>query len=253
MKLGLCQMPVTASKTENDTVMRRYVRDAAAAGCDLVALPEMWCCPYNNAAFVQYAEPQGGETWRLLRDTARACGVWLVAGSVPERDGDAIYNTCYVFDPQGTQQAKHRKVHLFDIDVAGGQRFFESDTLSPGQQYTLVDTPFGKLGVAICFDVRFAELFRILALEGARLIVVPAAFNMPTGPAHWELLFRARALDNLSRVCDPWGRVQAQAEAAPQLLICDIDLTETDAVRAQIPVLRARRTDLYQLIYEKDS
>ena len=119
MKLGLCQMPVTASKTENDTVMRRYVRDAAAAGCDLVALPEMWCCPYNNAAFVQYAEPQGGETWRLLRDTARACGVWLVAGSVPERDGDAIYNTCYVFDPQGTQQAKHRKVHLFDIDVAG--------------------------------------------------------------------------------------------------------------------------------------
>ena len=242
MKLGLCQMPVTASKTENDTVMRRYVRDAAAAGCDLVALPEMWCCPYNNAAFVQYAEPQGGETWRLLRDTARACGVWLVAGSVPERDGDAIYNTCYVFDPQGTQQAKHRKVHLFDIDVAGGQRF--------------------------------AELFRILALEGARLIVVPAAFNMTTGPAHWELLFRARALDNQcfvagcapardetagyvsyahSLVCDPWGRVQAQAEAAPQLLICDIDLTETDAVRAQIPVLRARRTDLYQLKYEKDS
>ena len=290
MKLGLCQMPVTASKTENDTVMRRYVRDAAAAGCDLVALPEMWCCPYNNAAFVQYAEPQGGETWRLLRDTARACGVWLVAGSVPERDGDAIYNTCYVFDPQGTQQAKHRKVHLFDIDVAGGQRFFESDTLSPGQQYTLVDTPFGKLGVAICFDVRFAELFRILALEGARLIVVPAAFNMTTGPAHWELLFRQRAVDNQlftfgtsparneqetyvawghSIVCDPWGTVLHQCgareegavttvdltrvEAAPQLLICDIDLTETDAVRAQIPVLRARRTDLYQLKYEKDS
>lgn len=115
------------------------------------------------------------------------------AGSV---DGDAIYNTCYVFDQQGTQQAKHRKVHLFDIDVAGGQRFFESDTLSPGRQYTLVDTPFGKVGVAICFDVRFAELFRILALEGARLVVVPAAFNMTTGPAHWELLFRARALDN---------------------------------------------------------
>lgn len=88
------------------------------------------------------------------------CDIWLVAGSVPERDGDAIYNTCYVFDPNGTQQAKHRKVHLFDIDVAGGQRFFESDTLSPGQHYTLFDTPFGKVGVAICFDVRFAELFR---------------------------------------------------------------------------------------------
>ena len=107
MKLGLCQMPVTASKTENFATMRRYVRDAAAAGCDLVVLPEMWCCPYSNAAFAQYAEPQGGETWRLLCDTAREYGVWLVAGSVPERDGDAIYNTCYVFDPQGTQQAKH--------------------------------------------------------------------------------------------------------------------------------------------------
>ena len=123
MKLGLCQMPVTASQQENHAAMRRYVRDAAAAGCDLVVLPEMWCCPYDNAAFADYAEPQGGQTWQLLRDTARECCVWLVAGSVPERDGDAIYNTCYVFDPQGTQQAKHRKVHLFDIDVAGGQRF----------------------------------------------------------------------------------------------------------------------------------
>lgn len=274
MKLGLCQMPVTASQQENHAAMRRYVRDAAAVGCNLVVLPEMWCCPYDNAAFTDYAEPQGGQTWRLLRDTARECCVWLVAGSVPERDGDAIYNTCYVFDQNGTQQAKHRKVHLFDIDVAGGQRFFESDTLSPGQHYTLFDTPFGKVGVAICFDVRFAELFRILALEGAQLIVVPAAFNMTTGPAHWELLFRARALDNQcflagcapardetagyvsyahSLVCDPWGRVQAQAGAAPELLICDIDLAQADAVRAQIPVLRARRTDLYQLKYEKDS
>ena len=152
MKLGLCQMPVTASQQENHAAMCRYVRDAAAAGCDLVVLPEMWCCPYDNAAFADYAEPQGGRTWRLLRDTARECCVWLVAGSVPERDGDAIYNTCYVFDPNGTQQAKHRKVHLFDIDVAGGQRFFESDTLSPGQHYTLFDTPFGKVGAAICFD-----------------------------------------------------------------------------------------------------
>ena len=118
MKLGLCQMPVTASQQENHAAMRRYVRDAAAAGCDLVVLPEMWCCPYDNAAFADYADPQGGRTWRLLRDTARESGVWLVAGSVPERDGDAIYNTCYVFDPNGTQRAKHRKVHLFDIDVA---------------------------------------------------------------------------------------------------------------------------------------
>ena len=117
MKLGLCQMPVTASKAENYETMRRYVRDAAAAGCDLIVLPEMWCCPYSNAAFAEYAEPQGGDTWRLLCKTAQECGIWLVAGSVPERDGDAIYNTCYVFDPQGTQQAKHRKVHLSLIHI----------------------------------------------------------------------------------------------------------------------------------------
>ena len=274
MKIGMIQMSVVHDKQQNLDHACRLTEQAAAGGIDMAVLPEMFCCPYDNQYFAQYGEEEGGPAWQTLSALAARLGIYLVGGSIPELEGDKIYNTSYVFDRQGRQIAKHRKTYLFDIDVPGGQRFFESDTLSPGQRYTLVDTPFGKLGVAICFDVRFAELFRILALEGAQLIVVPAAFNMTTGPAHWELLFRARALDNQcfvagcapardetagyvsyahSLVCDPWGRVQAQAEAAPQLLICDIDLTETDAVRAQIPVLRARRTDLYQLKYEKDS
>ena len=274
IQLGLCQMKVTADKAENLRTAEEAIRTAARQGAELVLLPEMFNCPYENACFPVYAEPAGGETWQFLSRIAKELGIYLAGGSVPEREGDAIYNTCYLFSPQGEELARHRKVHLFDIDVPGGQRFMESDTLTAGDQITVVDTPLGKLGIAICFDIRFSELFRVMGDKGAQLILIPAAFNMTTGPVHWSLAFRMRALDNQcfvagcapardetagyvsyahSLVCDPWGRVQAQAEAAPELLICDIDLSETDAVRAQIPVLRARRTDLYQLKYEKDS
>ena len=246
--------------------MRRYVCDAAAAGCDLVVLPEMWCCPYSNAAFAQYAEPQGGETWCLLRGTARECGVWLVAGSVPERYGDAIYNTCYVFDPQGTQRAKHRKVHLFDIDVAGKVRFMESDTLTAGDSVTIVDTEFCKIGVAICYDVRFPDLFMKMALEGAKLIVLPAAFTYPTGMVHWDLLMRSRAMDNQvyfagnapardengifkaygnSCIVDPWAEFVAHADEKECIIYGDIDLEKEESIRQQLPVLKHRRPELY--------
>ncbi len=272
MKIGLCQLPVTAELAENHRAMRGMVHAAARAGCVFVMLPEMWCCPYANEAFRRFAEPAGGETWRALRDTAKEAGVWLVGGSVPERDGTRIYNTCYVFSPDGEQIARHRKVHLFDIDVPGGQRFKESDTFTPGQDCTVFDTPYGRMGAAICFDIRFAEWFRIMALEGAKLIFVPGAFNMTTGPAHWALSFRMRALDNQcfvagcspardteasyvayghSMVCDPWGAVAAELEEQPGLLVTDIDLERAEAIRGQIPILKGRRTDLYQLRYEK--
>lgn len=270
MKIGLCQTPVSEDRQKNFRAMQEMVRQAAGEGCQFAVLPEMWNCPYANEMFPRYAEPEGGETWRLLRDTARECGLYLVAGTVPEQDGSAIYNTCYVFDPTGAQIAKHRKVHLFDIDVPGGQCFMESDTFTPGKDYTVFDTPFGRMGVAICFDIRFAELFRILALEGAKLIFVPGAFNMTTGPAHWSLSFRMRALDNQcfmagcapardisasyvayghSMVCDPWGDVVAETDEKPGLLTAEIDLAMADAIRSQIPILKNRRTDLYQLQY----
>ena len=270
MKLALCQTPVTASLKENLAAMTEAVSRAAAQGAEVVCLPEMWCCPYDNAAFPKYAEPEGGETWQSLQSAAKANGVFLVGGSVPEREDERLYNTCYVFSPEGEQLARHRKVHLFDIDVPGGQRFMESDTFMPGDRLTLFDTPYGKIGVAICFDIRFAEWFRLMALQGAKLILVPGAFNMTTGPAHWELSLRMRAVDNQcfvagcapardenasyvsyanSLISDPWGTVLGRLGADAGILVQELDLSYADAIRTQIPILSGRRKDLYRLFW----
>jgi len=267
LKLGLCQMRITADKAANLRNARRLVDKAAAGGADLVMLPEMFNCPYENAAFPVYAEPAGGESWQALSDAARENGIYLVGGSVPEREDGKIYNTSYIFDPQGRELARHRKVHLFDIDVPGGQRFKESDTLAPGDRITLVDTPWGKVGVAICFDIRFAELFRVMGNEGARLICVPAAFNMTTGPAHWDLTFRMRAIDQQcfvagcspardetasyvaygnSLVADPWGNFPLHMDEKEHVMVAELDLDDLARYRAQIPILSGRRTDLYR-------
>ena len=268
MRTALIQMPVTADKAENLTVARDYVRRAADGGAQLAVLPEMFCCLYTNEAFRANAEPAGGPVHRAMAGLARETGLWLVAGSMPEADGERIYNTSFVFDPAGRQAAFHRKMHLFDIDVKGGQRFMESETFTAGDRVTVFDTPFGKLGLCICFDMRFPELARCMALAGARAIVTPAAFNMTTGPAHWELLFRQRAVDNQlftlgvapardekgpyvsygnTILCSPWGEVLARAGSAPALLLADVDLDQNESIRAQLPLLSARRTDVYRL------
>lgn len=268
MRTALIQMPVTADKAENLTVARDYVRRAADGGAQLAVLPEMFCCLYTNEAFRANAEPAGGPVHRAMAGLARETGLWLVAGSMPEADGERIYNTSFVFDPAGRQAAFHRKMHLFDIDVKGGQRFMESETFTAGDSVTVFDTPFGKLGLCICFDLRFPELARCMALAGARAIVTPAAFNMTTGPAHWELLFRQRAVDNQlftlgvapardekgpyvsygnTILCSPWGEVLARAGSAPALLLADVDLNQNESIRAQLPLLSARRTDVYRL------
>ena len=268
MRTALIQMPVTADKADNLTVARDYVRRAADGGAQLAVLPEMFCCLYTNEAFRANAEPAGGPVHRAMAGLARETGLWLVAGSMPEADGERIYNTSFVFDPAGRQAAFHRKMHLFDIDVKGGQRFMESETFTAGDSVTVFDTPFGKLGLCICFDLRFPELARCMALAGARAIVTPAAFNMTTGPAHWELLFRQRAVDNQlftlgvapardeqgpyvsygnTILCSPWGEVLARAGSAPALLLADVDLNQNESIRAQLPLLSARRTDVYRL------
>ena len=131
-----------------------------------------------------------------LAALSRELGIWIVGGTIPEREGKKLYNTCYVYDDQGRQAARHRKIHLFDVNVEGGQYFMESDTFAPGNDITLLDTPWGRLGLCVCFDLRFEELCRVMTLRGARMILAPAAFNMTTGPAHWELLLRQRAGDN---------------------------------------------------------
>lgn len=260
------QMRVTRDKAENIAAACRLIRRAAEQGAEFVMLPEMFCCPYENGAFRPYGEEQDGPAQRALSALAAELGIWIVGGSIPELEGNRVYNTSFVYDSAGRQVARHRKMHLFDISVEGGQTFRESDTLSPGGEITVFDTPWGKMGLCICFDLRFEELARLMALRGARVIFVPAAFNMTTGPAHWELLFRQRAVDNQlftvgtsparseseiyvawghSIVCDPWGSVLHQCGAEEEISITSLDLHRVESVRRQLPILRARREDIY--------
>lgn len=260
------QMRVTRDKAENIAAACRLIRRAAEQGAEFVMLPEMFCCPYENGAFRPYGEEQDGPAQRALSALAAALGIWIVGGSIPELEENRVYNTSFVYDSAGRQVARHRKMHLFDISVEGGQTFRESDTLSPGGEITVFDTPWGKMGLCICFDLRFEELARLMALRGARVIFVPAAFNMTTGPAHWELLFRQRAVDNQlftvgtsparsesetyvawghSIVCDPWGSVLHQCGAEEEISITSLDLHRVESVRRQLPILRARREDIY--------
>lgn len=268
MRVALIQMAVTADREGNLRTAAQKLRQAAEQGADMAVLPEMFCCPYENRCFRPYGEEAGGPAQEMLSRTAAETGMYVVGGSIPELADGKVYNTSFVYGPDGAQLARHRKVHLFDIDVKGGQRFKESDTLSPGNAITTFETKFGTMGLCICFDLRFEELARCMCLRGAKVFFVPAAFNMTTGPAHWELLFRQRAVDNQcftvgvspardeagsyvaygnSLAVDPWGTVLCRAGAEETTLYADLDLERLEAVRAQLPILSARRTDLYEV------
>ena len=268
MNVGLIQIGAQEEKEKSLALAEEYILKAAGSGADIIMLPEMFNCPYNTKNFPVYAEPEGGPSWRRMSEAARTCGKYLIAGSMPECDSKGrVYNTSYVFGPDGNQLAKHRKMHLFDIAVKGGQYFRESETLTAGDQVTIFDTEFGRFGVMICYDIRFPELSRLMALQGAVMIFVPACFNMTTGPAHWELAFRARALDNQvfmagcsqarqnsgyisyghSLVTSPWGDVVGQMDEREGLLVCEIDPDQVRKVREELPFLKQRRTDVYSL------
>ncbi len=268
MRVALIQMPVTADKSTNIHTACRKIREAAGQGADIAVLPEMFCCPYQNDCFQAYGEMENGPAQAALSSLAAELGIYIVGGSIPELAEGGVYNTGYVYGRTGKLLAKHRKVHLFDIDVAGGQRFKESDTLFPGNTVTTFETEFGTMGLCICFDLRFEELARCMCLRGAKVLFVPAAFNMTTGPAHWELLFRQRAVDNQcftigvspvrdetagyvaygnSIAVDPWGTVLCRAGGEETTLYADLDFTRLEAVRQQLPILSARRTDLYEV------
>ena len=269
VKIAQIQAHVYEEKEKNMEELERNLERIKDENIDLVTLGEMFNCPYQTPCFPVYGEMERGETWQKLSALAKKYQIYLSAGSVPEKDEEGnVYNTAYVFDPQGNQIAKHRKVHLFDIAVKGGQCYQESATLTAGDQITVFDTKFGKMGICICFDCRFPEIVRLMTLQGARVILVPAAFNMTTGPAHWELMFRGRAVDNQcymigtsdardeqagyvswghSLVVSPWGDVVTQMDEKPGIQITEIDLDRVDAIREQLPLLSARRTDLYEL------
>lgn len=269
IKIAAIQMPTVADKMENVRTVKTYLEKIKDENPDFVILPEMFCCPYQTENFPIYAEKEGGPVWQQLSGYAKQYGIYLIGGSMPEKDAEGnVYNTCYVFDREGKQIGKHRKVHLFDIDVKGGQTFKESDTLTAGDSDTVFDTEFGKMGVMLCFDIRFPELSRMMVNDGARIVFVPAAFNMTTGPTHWELSFRTRALDNQiymvgcapardvsagyiswghSIVTDPWGRVTGMLDENEGILLAELDMDYEEQVREELPLLKSRRKDIYQL------
>lgn len=269
IKIAAIQMSTVADKMENVRTVKTYLEKIKDANPDFVILPEMFCCPYQTENFPIYAEKEGGPVWQQLSGYAKQYGIYLIGGSMPEKDAEGnVYNTSYIFDREGKQIGKHRKVHLFDIDVKGGQTFKESDTLTAGDSDTVFDTEFGKIGVMLCFDIRFPELSRMMVNDGAKVIFVPAAFNMTTGPAHWELSFRTRALDNQiymvgcapardvsagyiswghSIVTDPWGRVIDMLDEKKGILLAELDMDYEEQVREELPLLKSRRKDIYQL------
>jgi len=272
--LACCQLAVVSDKQTNLANAREIVSSAVSEGADVVVLPECFNCPYSNDCFRAYSEEiPGTEGNSPSVDTVQAIakkhGIYLVAGSMPEIDKptDKIYNTCIVCDPTGKIIAKHRKVHLFDIDVPGKITFMESKTLSGGNTFTTFSTEWANFGIGICYDIRFPELAQIYAQEGgAEVLIYPGAFNTTTGPLHWELLQRARAVDNQvfvataspardpnfsyqawghSTIVSPWGEILATTDEKQGIVISKIDMNRLEEVRESVPVLKQKRYDLY--------
>lgn len=271
IKLALCQMNVVDDKKANLKKASSMIAESAEKNADFIILPEMFNCPYSNEKFIEYGEEEHESlTLNEISRLAKENNVYILAGSIPERESDKLYNTSYLFDKTGQIIAKHRKMHLFDIDVKGKITFKESDVLTAGDEFTIADTEFGKIGIGICYDIRFVELARIMVEKGALVLVYPGAFNQTTGPAHWELLFQSRALDNQafcigvapalnedasyhsyghSIVTNPWGEVIAEASEKEELIICEIDLDEIKKVREELPILKNKREDLYRVSF----
>lgn len=278
-KIGFCQTDVSKDKAVSLENAKAAVVKAVGMGAELVILGEMFSCPYATKFFREYgeifSEPLSAEACpsaKMLSDLARDNGVWLVGGSIPELDGDKVYNTCLVFDSKGAIVGRHRKAHLFDIDVPATDtrpaiKFKESDVLSGGEQVTLVDLPWCRMGVGICYDIRFPEYALSMRGLGAKLLVYPGAFNMTTGPAHWSVLSRGRAVDTQAYVAvvsparsenkddyqayghsllvNPWAEVVVEAEHEPGVWVAEVDPAEADRIRMQVPTSFQKLSDLY--------
>ena len=263
-------MNVVDNKDENLKNAEIMIEKSVDENSDFIVLPEMFNCPYSNDKFIEYCEEEKtSKTLLKISKLASKNNVYILAGSIPEKENAKLYNTSYLFNRNGEIIAKHRKMHLFDIDVKGKIKFMESDVLTAGDNVTTADTEFGKIGIGICYDIRFPELARLMALEGASILFYPGAFNMTTGPAHWELLFRTRALDNqvfcvgvapaLNRdasyhsfghsiITSPWGEIIAEASENEELIISEIDLNEIKKIREELPLLKNKREDLYEVL-----
>jgi predicted amidohydrolase len=267
-KASAVQMSAGPDKEANLAAAAELVTAAAASGARLVALPEVfaWRGPQDREPEV--AEPLAGRIGTFAADLARRLNIWLVAGSIleaedPAAEANRCYNTTALFSPQGTLAASYRKIHLFDVDVEGSIQVRESKTRLAGDNPCCIDTELGRIGIAICYDLRFPELFRGLATAGAELVVLPSAFTAPTGRAHWHTLVRARAIENQcyfiapnqfgasamgfenyghSLIVDPWGDVMADAgPGGPRVVTAELSAALLSRVRSELPALSHRR------------
>jgi deaminated glutathione amidase len=267
LRVAAVQLNSTGEKARNLEAAERLVRAAAAGGAELVALPEKWNLLAGGEELAAGAEPLDGPSLGAARQWAASLGVHLLAGSISERAESAgkAFNTSVLIGPDGEDLAVYRKIHMFDVD-AGGVSYRESEYEQPGGE--AVTAPVGELiaGMTVCYDLRFPELFRILALRGARLIGVPSAFTLATGRDHWEVLLRARAIENQlfviapnqvgeapphyasfgrSMIVDPWGVVLATAPDGEGFAAADLDLEAQDRIRESLPSLANRRPQSY--------
>ncbi len=268
-KLAVCQMNVVDNKETNVKKAVDMIKSAARNDADIILLPEMFNCPYDNSKFREYAESvEDSATLERISEAARNSGVYVVAGSIPELDDGKLYNSSFIFNRDGEVMDVHRKMHLFDIHVPGEISFRESENLTAGDKVTVVETDLCRVGVVICYDIRFPELSRLMVDRGVELILVPGAFNMTTGPAHWETLMRVRAVDNQvylaaasparnrelsyiayghSMIVDPWGDVLNQAGASEEIIYAEVNSSRIRDVRNQLPLLENRRKDIYRI------
>jgi deaminated glutathione amidase len=263
------QLNSTADRDRNLASADRLTRAAAAAGAQLVVLPEKWPCLGTPEQTAAGAEPFDGPTLAWARATARELGIDLVAGSFAERveDRDRGSNTSVHVGPDGEVAAAYRKLHMFDVEV-GGRTYRESEHEAPGDEVVLSTTAGGvELGLSVCYDLRFPELYRILAVRGARVLIVPAAFTLATTREHWEVLLRARAIEDQcfvvaanqigehapgirsggrSMIVDPWGVVLAQAPDTETFALAELDLERQAEIRRTLPSLAHRRPRAYR-------
>jgi deaminated glutathione amidase len=265
LRAAVVQLNSNDDKARNLAAAERLVRAAAADGAELVALPEKWNLLAGGEELLAGAEPLDGPSLTAARGWARELGIHLLAGSISEAGGERASNTSVLIGPDGADLAVYRKIHMFDVDV-GGVAYRESEHEQPGSE--IVTAPLGEqiLGLSVCYDLRFPELYRILAVRGARLIAVPSAFTLATGRDHWEVLLRARAIENQvfvlapnqvgeapphfssygrSAIVDPWGVVLAAAPDEECFVAADLDLEAQDRVRESLPSLANRRPQAY--------
>jgi deaminated glutathione amidase len=269
LRVAAVQLRSTPDKAHNLERAERLVARAAATGADLVVLPEKWNAIGSTETLVANAEPlEGGETVAAMAEWAARHGITLVGGSITERrEGrEKLSNTCCVFDPTGDLVAVYRKIHMFDVDV-GGHRYRESDAEEPGDETVVCEVEGWRLGLSVCYDLRFPELYRILAVEGAEVVTVPAAFTLYTGKDHWELLLRARAVENQcfvvaanewgtieggkasygrSLIVDPWGVVVATASDEDTVISAELERALLERIRRELPSLANRRPVAYR-------